>query len=223
MKYNYQIAIDGPAGSGKSTVAKLLAKKLGLLYMDSGAMYRAITLYLIQKKIAIKKINKFKKHFKKIKIDFMIKKDKQHIFLNNADVTNHVRSQKVNQSVSEVSSKKIIRNEIDKRLRQFAMHCSVVMDGRDIGTNVFKNANLKIYLTASCEIRAKRRMKDFRKMGETVSLKQLITDMQKRDNYDAARAISPLCKAQDAVVIDSSLLNINEVLNKISSFIPYLR
>ena len=223
MKHSYQIAIDGPAGSGKSTVAKLLAKKLSFLYMDSGAMYRAITLYLIQRNLTSKEVNKLKKHFKKIKIDFMIKKDKQHIFLNNVDVTNHVRLQKVNQSVSEVSSKKIIRDEIDKRLRQFAMHCSVVMDGRDIGTNVFKNANLKIYLTASCVVRAKRRMKDLKKIGETISLKQLISDIQGRDNYDAARAISPLCKAQDAVVIDSSLLNINEVLNKISSFIPYLR
>ena len=163
MKQFYQIAIDGPAGSGKSTIAKLLAKQFSFLYIDSGAMYRAITLYMINKKLLKKTSDELKKYLKKIKIIFKITHDKQHVFLNDADVTHKIRSSEVNKSVSEVSSKKVIRQEMVKRQKEFAINNSIVMDGRDIGTNVFCDADLKIYLTASAKERARRRKKDLKK------------------------------------------------------------
>ncbi len=220
MKQHYQIAIDGPAGAGKSTVAKILAKKLGFLYIDSGAMYRAVTLYLIENNLIDLLENKLKKYVKRIKIDFINKKNHQLIYLNKKNVSKSIRSLSVNKLVSEVSSKKAVREEMVKRQKDFAKHNSVVMDGRDIGTNVFKDANLKIYLTASSSVRAERRKKDLEKLSEIVSIKNLIKQINKRDNYDSSRKISPLIKAQDAIVIDSSNLTINQVLNKISIFLP---
>ena len=220
MKRFYQIAIDGPAGSGKSTIAKLMAKRLGFLYIDSGAMYRAVTLYLLKNNLLKKSEHELKKHLKKIKINFLTKKEKQLIFLNNKNVTKKIRTQRVNNLVSEVSAKKIIRQEMVKRQKQFAMKSSIVMDGRDIGTTVFPDANLKIYLTASAYIRAKRRRKDLRKIAESISMKELIKQILSRDNYDSSRAVSPLCKAQDAVVIDSTDITVEKVLEKISTFLP---
>lgn len=220
MKRYYQIAIDGPAGAGKSTVAQILAKKLGFIYIDSGAMYRAVTLYLIENKLIDLPVSKLKKHVKKIKIDFTNKKNHQLIYLNKKNVSTSIRSSSVNKLVSEVSSKKVVREEMVKRQKDFAKYSSVVMDGRDIGTNVFKDANLKIYLTASSFIRAKRRKKDLKKLSESVSIKSLVKQINERDNYDSSRKISPLVKAQDAIVIDSSNLTIVDVLNKITVFLP---
>lgn len=214
----YQIAIDGPAGSGKSTVAKLIAEMLGFLYIDSGAMYRAVTLYLIKKKLI--DVKELSKDLKKINIQFLNKNKKQLVLLNGKNVTKEIRSSVVNRLVSEVSSKKIIRQEMVKRQKEFAINNSVVMDGRDIGTNVFCDADLKIYLTASASERARRRKKDLKRIGENTSLKDLIKEIQSRDNYDSTRSISPLCKAQDAVVIDSTDLNIGRVLNQINIFLP---
>ena len=220
MKNHYQIAIDGPAGAGKSTVAKLLAKDIKFLYIDSGAMYRAVTLYFIQNNLMHKSEAILKQHLKKIKIDFLNKKNHQIIYLNKKDVTGSIRSSSVNKFVSEVSSKKVVREEMVKRQKDFAKHNLVVMDGRDIGTNVFKDANLKIYLTASSLVRAKRRKKDLEKLSESVSIKNLIKQINDRDNYDSSRKISPLVKAQDAIVIDSSDLTVSSILNKISMFLP---
>ena len=219
----YIIAIDGPAGAGKSTIAKLLAKRSSFQYLDSGAMYRAITFYLMKRKLLTITNNKLKKIIRKVQISFVNRKDNQLVFLNNKNVTKKIRSQTVSKFVSEISSKKMVRNEIVKRLRKFTLCNSIVMDGRDIGTNVFKDANLKIYLSASCVVRAKRRLEDLKKIGEVVPLKQLINDIQKRDYYDATRIHSPLCKGQDAVVIDSSTLSIGEVLEQINIFLPVMK
>ena len=218
----YQIAVDGPAGSGKSTIAKLLAKKLGFLYIDSGAMYRAATLYLVKKKLLSKPESEIKKHIRKIKISFKGEENEQKFFLNNNDVTKEIRSSPVNKLVSEISSIKVIRQEMVKRQRDLGLENSIVMDGRDIGTTVFPKASLKIYLTASPYVRAKRRKKDLQKLGEKVGLKELIKQIQARDNYDSSRLISPLSKAQDAIVIDTSNLNISEVLDQISLFLPVM-
>ena len=217
---NYQIAIDGPAGSGKSTIAKQLSRKLRFLYVDSGAMYRAITLYLIENKLLNKPEESLNKHFKKIKISFKDGKKNQRVVLNYRDVSKEIRSSLVNNYVSEVSSKKNIRNEMVKRQKELAKSCSVVMDGRDIGTAVFPNANLKVYLTASPYIRAVRRKKDLMKLSEKISIKKLIKQIQKRDNLDSSRDLSPLSKAQDAIVIDSTNLTISDVLKLINSFLP---
>src|SRR3989338_2793438 len=140
MKKYYQIAIDGPAGAGKSTVAQILAKRLGFIYIDSGAMYRAVTLYLIENKLIDLPVSRLKKHVKKIKIDFISEKNHQLIYLNKKNVSKSIRSSSVNKLVSEVSSKKVVREEMVRRQKEFAKYNSVVMDGRDIGTNVFKDA-----------------------------------------------------------------------------------
>ncbi len=220
MKYNYIIAIDGPAGSGKSTIARLVAKMLGILYIDSGAMYRAMTLYMIENHLLNTTQKLLQKHLNKIKITFINKKNKQLIFLNNKNVTNEIRSSKVTMCVSKVSAIGVVRKELVKRQKKLGQHNSIIMDGRDIGTTVFKNANLKIYLTASAYIRAKRRKLDLKKISEKANIKDLVTQIQNRDNYDSSRAISPLSKAQDAIVIDSSNLSIEEVLEKIIFFLP---
>lgn len=220
MKDCYQIAVDGPAGSGKSTIARLLAKKLGFLYIDSGAMYRAVTLYMLRNNLLKENENKLKKYLTKIKINFINKKGKQLIYLNSNNVTNEIRSSQISKLVSEVSTKKVVRKEMIKRQRNFARAMPVIMDGRDIGSVVFQNAKLKIYLTASVLIRAKRRKKDLKKLSERIKLGNMIKQIYARDNYDSNRALAPLCKAQDAVVIDSTNLTIQEVLEKIYAFIP---
>ena len=220
MKKFYQIAIDGPAGSGKSTIAKLIAKNLGFTYIDSGAMYRAVTLFLIKKKLLNKSDIGLSKSLKQIKINFLTKKNQELVFLNNKNVTDEIRKKKVSQLVSEVSSRKVVRKEMVRRQKEYGLKGSVVMDGRDIGTNVFSGANLKIYLTASSIIRAKRRKKDLEKLREKVRISELVKQIQDRDNYDSSRTISPLSKAQDAIVIDTGNLSIKEVLERIAYFLP---
>ena len=217
---NYQISIDGPAGSGKSTIAKLLARKLRFLYLDSGAMYRAVTLYLIEKNLLNKSEKIISSHLKKIKINFKESRNSQAVTLNNKDVSKTIRSSAVNKNVSKVSSKKNIRQEMVKRQKEIAENRSIVMDGRDIGTTVLPDASLKIYLTASPYIRAVRRKKDLAKLKEQVSIKELIKQIQRRDNIDSSRAISPLSKAHDAIVIDSTDLTIAGILKQINSFLP---
>ncbi|MBI3309534.1 MAG: (d)CMP kinase [Candidatus Melainabacteria bacterium] len=215
----YIIAIDGPAGSGKSTIAKFLANELGFLYIDSGAMYRAVTLYMLERRLFKLVDKKLKKHLQKIKIGF----DNKLVYLGNEDVTDKIRSSQVNKYVSEVSARKVVRKEMVKRQKEFGKHESIVMDGRDIGTQVFPHANLKIYLTASVEERARRRKKDMKKLGEDDSLSELIRQIYARDAYDSTRKISPLAKAQDAIVLDSTELSIRDVLKKIGLFVPYIK
>lgn len=218
--HHYQIAIDGPAGSGKSTIAKLLTRELGFLYIDSGAMYRAVTLYLTEKNLLNKSEKIIKNHLKKIKINFRENKNGQIVILNNKDISKKIRSQIVNKSVSEVSAKKNIRQEMVKRQKKLAKDQFIVMDGRDIGTTVLPNAELKIYLTASPYIRAVRRKKDLTKLSEKILATELIKQIQKRDNIDSSRTVSPLSKAHDAIVIDSTNLTISDVLKQISLLLP---
>ncbi len=217
---NHQIAIDGPAGSGKSTIAKLLARKLKCLYIDSGAMYRAVTLYIIENDLLNKSENTITRHLKKIKITFRENKKGQAVILNNKDVSKKIRSLVVSKEVSKVSSKKNVRKELVKRQREIAKNQFIVMDGRDIGTTVFPEADLKIYLTASPYIRAIRRKKDLENLSERISTNALIKQIQRRDDLDSSRMISPLSKAQDAIVIDTTNLTISNVLKLINSFLP---
>ena len=216
----FTIAIDGPAGAGKSTIAKLIAKKMRFLYIDSGAMYRAATLFLIENDLLNANEKKIKSAIKNIKIDFKEKNRKQLVFLNKKDVSKEIRSNIINKSVSYVSSLKCIRELMVKRQKDFGLKNSIIMDGRDIGTTVFKDADLKIYLTATSEERAKRRKKDLEKLNEKVNIGDLIKDIQRRDNIDSSRKISPLSKANDAILIDSSRLNINQVIESIEFFLP---
>lgn len=223
MNQNYKIAIDGPAGAGKSTIAKQLAFKFNYLYIDSGAMYRCVTLFMLQNKLFNLNESKLTRLLKKIKINFAYKNKElsQRVFLNDVDVSKKIRSSEINGRVSEVAAIKSVREEMVKRQKNFGEIKSVVMDGRDIGTVVFPNANLKIYLTASAEVRAQRRLKDFKAIGEKKDIQILIHEIQSRDNYDSSRNISPLTKAQGALVIDCSNLSITQVLEKIYFFLPY--
>lgn len=221
MKRYYQIAVDGPAGAGKSTIAKELAKKLGFLYVDSGAFYRVITLYFLKHKLLNKSKQEIKNKLKLMQISIKEKKGGNKIFLNKQDVTNEIRKSKITRYVSDVSAINAVRKEVVKRLKNISSIGNVVMDGRDIGSNVFKNASLKIYLTASSHVRAKRRMKDLKIFKEKVVLKDLIWQINERDNLDSSRNISPLVKAQDAIVIDTTDLTVEGVLNRILCFLPF--
>lgn len=220
MKKKYKIAIDGPAGAGKSTIAKLLATDLNFLYIDSGAMYRACTLFLLENKLINKPELLIEKKIKSLNITFKKRGKDQLVYLNNKDISKEIRLQEVTKHVSLVSAMKCIREEMVKRQKDFGKNSSIIMDGRDIGTEVFKDADLKIYLTASAEIRAKRRKVDLDRLKESSNINELIKDIQRRDHLDSSRNISPLSKAQDALVIDSSDLNIKEVIEKIKSLMP---
>ncbi len=217
---NYQIAIDGPAGSGKSTIAKLLADKIGFLYIDTGAMYRAVTLHLIKNNLLDKSDSVIDKELRKIKITLKSRKNNYMVLLNEKNVSNEIRASLISKNVSFVASKKNVRREMVKEQRKIGANLSIVMDGRDIGTTVFPQADLKVYLTASAEVRASRRRKDLIKLAEDVSVQKLIKLIHERDNLDSSRKLSPLSKSQDAVVIDTSSLTIEDVLNEICLYLP---
>ncbi len=219
MKKNIVIAIDGPAGAGKSTIAKIIAKTLGILYIDSGAMYRAATYYLIKENLIKTSEEKIKSALKKIEIIFKFTNKEQHIFLNKKDVTSKIRTQEINKNVSYVASLSCVRKKLVEMQKNLGKNNSLIMDGRDIGTEVFKNANLKIYLTASSNERAKRRKKELDLTSEKISLNELIKDINRRDNLDSSRKLSPLSKANDAIVIDCTQMNIEEVVESILFFV----
>ena len=164
--------------------------------------------------------NELKKHLKFINIFFVEKKGKQKVYLNKSDITSGIRSSIVNKNVSKVSAKKSVREEMVKRQKTLALNSSIIMDGRDIGTVVFKNADLKIYLTASSYVRALRRKKDLQRINENVKINDLVKQINDRDTYDSSRKISPLIKSHDAIVADTSNLSIYQVLNKICMFLP---
>ena len=210
MKY-YSIAIDGPSSSGKSTVAKLIAKKLGYTYIDTGAMYRAITLKALNLKIKDLADEKNYSFIRDTKLEFHDNK----MYMDGVDVSKEIREQDVVKNVSLVSSLGYVREELVALQRKFAEVTSVCMDGRDIGTNVLKNATLKIYLIADVNVRAQRRYLEQKEKGSTMTLEEVLKDLERRDYYDSHRELNPLRKAEDAIEIDSSYMTIEEVENKI--------
>lgn len=204
---NFIIALDGPSGSGKSTIANLLAKKLKISYLNTGSMYRALTLYLLENNI--KKTDDFDKNIlENINID--INKDK--VFLNGEDVSKEIRDKEVTENVSWVSSMPEVREYLVEMQRNISNNKSIILDGRDIGTVVFPNAKYKFYLTASSFVRAKRRF-DQKEIAK--SFEEIKEDIEKRDYLDSHREISPLKKADDAIEIDSSDLTIAQTIDKI--------
>ena len=211
----WQIAIDGPAGAGKSTIAKEVAKILHCEYIDTGAMYRAVTLKALLLKVNIEDEQTYQ-FLQNTSIDFQNGK----LFLDGTDVSNAIRTLDVTNNVSLVSKFKIVREKLVLLQRQMSQAKNIIMDGRDIGTVVLPNANLKIYLNADVEVRARRRMKERLEAGEVVySLEETIKEIVERDYKDSHRAISPLAKASDAIEIDTSKLSISEVIEKIISLV----
>ncbi len=211
------IAIDGPAGAGKSTIAKMLAKKLNYTYLDSGAMYRAVTLCALDKDINLANKEKLSELVKLLKIDVEYKNNEFKIYADKDDITNKIRSDEVDKNVSTIAQIKIIRDELVEKQRKIAQEKNIVMDGRDIGTRVLPNADYKFYITASVQERAIRRYKDIIKRDEESdkAFKEVKQEIDRRDKIDSNREHSPLKKAEDAIEIDTTDLTKKEVLTKI--------
>lgn len=214
------IAIDGPASAGKSTIAKKVAEKLGYIYLDTGAMYRTLTYAALSNGVDLQDGEALHKLLQGIRITFSTAaEEQQHVFLNDEDVTEAIRSEEVTQNVSLVSSFAEVREEMVSRQKSIARSSGVVMDGRDIGTVVLPDAEVKIFMTATAEERALRRYKENLAKGMTASLEELTEDMKRRDHLDSTRAVSPLKKADDAIVLDSTHLEIDEVVQRILGII----
>lgn len=212
---NYSIAIDGPAGAGKSTIAKLIAKKLGYIYIDTGAMYRAMGLYLVQNHISLEDDAAIVKACEKVDILIAFDQGVQQVILNGENVTNQIRTPEASHMASSCSVKQPIREKLVELQQKLASETNVVMDGRDIGTKVLPNADLKIYLSADSFVRAKRRYAEMLEKGEVCNLEEIHAAMMERDERDMNRELSPLCQAEDAVLVDSSDMTIDEVVDKI--------
>ena len=206
------IAIDGLSGSGKSSTAKLLAKEMNYKYLDSGAMYRAVTLYIIENSIDYKNLKMLKTILDKIELEFI--KDKvsgsYEIHLNNKNVEQNIRSKKVSELVSEISKISIIRKKLVQMQRTIGNKKGIVMEGRDIGTVVFPRAELKIFMKADLDIRAKRRFNEFEKLGKKISLEEVKSNLTDRDNKDSNREDSPLKVTSDSLILDTTLISLEE-------------
>lgn len=206
------IAIDGPAGAGKSTIAKLVAKEKGYIYVDTGAMYRSIALYMIRNNVNIEDDAAIKNACDEISIDISYEAGSQQVYLNGENVSVEIRQEQVGNMASKVAAKPVVREKLLQLQRDLGAANNVVMDGRDIGTFVLPNANLKIYLTASVEARANRRYKELVEKGGNPDLEQIEADIEQRDYQDMNRDIAPLKQADDAVYLDSSNMDINQVV-----------
>ena len=204
------VTIDGPAASGKSTTAKLVAKKLGISYLDTGGMYRCITFSFMKNNILYNEISLAKSHLKKLNLSICEKNDTQHFYINGIDVTNEIRSNEVSKNVSKISSLHFVRKKMVEIQRKYAKEKSIIVEGRDIGTVVFPEADYKFFLFADEKIRARRRQKDLIRNGENHSLDKLIDEIRIRDKLDSERENAPLMKAKDAIVIDTSIKTIDE-------------
>jgi len=210
------IAIDGHAGCGKSTTAKLLAKKLNYIFIDSGAMYRAITLYLLQQNIDTEDTKEVINTLADVDISFSFDSEtgNNDILLNKKSVSHEIRSMSVNQNVSAVSSIKEVRHFLVAKQKDIGAKKGIVMDGRDIGTVVFPDAELKIFMTASIEARAERRLVEIKNQDIEVNKEEVIKNLRERDHKDSTRRESPLRKAEDAIIFDTSSLTIDEQVDK---------
>lgn len=209
------IAIDGPAGSGKGTVTELLAKELNFTKIDTGAMYRAITWEIIQKKVSLEDIERIKEILCNSKIEFQ----KERVFLNQREITNEIRTKEVSNLVSQVSHIVEVRNAMVKLQREMGENRDIIMEGRDIGTNVFPHAEVKIYLDASPEERARRRYEQNLEKGISTTYEEVLENVKFRDHNDKTSNVGPLRIAEDAVIVDSTNLTIEEVVETIKKIV----
>ena len=213
------VAIDGPAGAGKSTIAKACAKELGYIYVDTGAMYRGIALYMVDHKIRPTDIEAVKQALLDVNVTLRYEDGKQLLIVNGQDVSDRIRTPEVSAAASLFSAIPEVRKALLDLQYDIAEKNNVLMDGRDIGTVILPQAQVKIYLDASPEIRGKRRYDELVLKGESVVLEDIIEDVKQRDYQDMHRETSPLKKADDAIVVDSSYMTIEEVQNKIVSLV----
>jgi len=207
------VAVDGTAGSGKGSVTKVVAERLNLVTIDTGAMYRCVTLAMLEQNVGLEEIDKITQILENIKIEF--EENPEHesgkkVLLNGNDVTSKIRSKEVNENVSPVSTIRIVREHLAYMQREMAKSIDVIMEGRDIGTNVFPNADVKIYLDASPEERAERRFRQNKQNGIDIPFEEILKNVKERDYIDSHREIAPLTKAPDAVYIDSTGMTIEE-------------
>lgn len=216
---SFVVAIDGPAGVGKGTIAKVVAEKFNLINVDTGAMYRAISYYLIQNNINLNEIEKVKEELNKIKIEIEFKDDEQVLYLNGKALIAELRTVEVNNIVSQVSHIPEVREKMVLLQRDLAKGRKLVMEGRDIGTNVFPNANVKIYLDATPEERANRRMRQNLENGIKASYEEILENIKFRDDNDKTSLVAPLKKADDAIYIDCTELSLEQLSNKVFKII----
>lgn len=216
---SFVVAIDGPAGSGKGTVTELVGNRLGLVNIDTGAMFRCVTLVMLRQNIETSETEKIEKLLEEIKIELVKENQVQKVFLNGEDVSKEIRENAVNNFVSEVSTLKVVRDKLLKLQRQVAEGKDVIMEGRDIGTAVFPNADVKIYLDATPEERARRRVLQNQEKGIASTYEEALENVKTRDKIDSSRSIAPLTRAEDAIYIDSTNMEISEVVDEVCKII----
>ena len=213
MAKNVSIAIDGPAGAGKSTIARALARELGYYYVDTGAIYRTVAYFLDLLGISPKDVDGVERYIDELTVELLYDEEgKQHMIMNGMDVTDDIRTPDISQKASLVSAHKVVRAMLLDMQRQVAKEHNVIMDGRDIGTVVLPRATVKIFLTASAEVRAQRRCDELNAKGQKANFQQVLKDIQQRDYQDSHREIAPLKQAKDAVLLDTSRLDIPGVV-----------
>ena len=208
------IALDGPAGAGKSWLAKTLAAELGYIHVDTGALYRSIGLYMQRKGLSLDDRKKFIERLPEITLSLTFNGEKQHVILCGEDVTDFIRTPEISLYASAVSSVPEVRDFLLETQRKLARENDVIMDGRDIGTVIIPDADVKIYVTASDEVRANRRMLELKEKGIEQSFENVLADMKKRDFQDASRDVAPAVAAEDAVILDNSELDREETLSE---------
>ena len=213
------IAIDGPSGAGKSSLAKQLAQELGYLYVDTGAMYRAIGLYAVRRGADPKNAEQVEPLLPEIQLDIRLVEGTQHIYLNGEDVSTDIRAEEIGMAASGVSAIPAVRQFLLDTQRDLARANNVLMDGRDIGTVILPHAQVKIFLTASDTARAQRRYKELVEKGQNPDYQQVLADIRQRDYQDSHRAVAPLRQAEDAVLVDTSHLNLEESLEALKAVI----
>ena len=220
----FVVAVDGPAGSGKGTITKIVADKMDLVSIDTGAMYRCVALEMINRNVSMDEIDKIKDILEEIKIELKRENDTPKVYLNGKDVSREIRTESVTKFVSPVSKIKEIREKLTEWQREMGQNQNIIMEGRDIGTTVFPNADVKIYLDATPEERARRRFEQNKQEGITgMTYEEILENVKQRDYNDSNREIAPLRKAEDAILVDSTNMTIDEVVQAIIDIIKEVK
>ncbi len=215
----FSVAIDGPSGAGKSSVAKKIAENFKIMYLDTGALYRAIGYYFIRNNLDYKNGKMVEENLNKISLDIKFSNGKQIVFINGEDVTSKIRTNEVSMAASAISSVKATREFLIDTQREIAKKNSVVMDGRDIGTVILPKADVKIFLTASLEERTRRRFEELNKVNNNIKYEEVFNQMRERDFNDTNRKVAPLRPAEDAVIFDSTKLEFEQVVSELTNII----